>query len=110
MTRWSYNLVKIRLAAIRAAMTPRDFARTSRVPIVVGEAHTVEVAIESVEGTCFGGRRRWLRCPNGTCARKTVVIGFDPFTGEFGCRACMHWRSRVATPGPHTRASLQIRR
>lgn len=110
MTRWAYNLIRIRLTAIRGAMLPREFAAKRSVSLVVGDAHTVDVQIESVEGQCFGGYRRWLRCPNTSCNSKTVVIAFDLLSGLFGCRKCLAWRSRTATVAPHTRATIQIGR
>jgi hypothetical protein len=110
VTRWTCNLIRIRLAAIRGSMLPREFAMKKSVSLIVGEAHTVDVRIESVEGTCRGGQRRWFRCPNASCASKTVVSAFDPLSGIFGCRRCLHWRSRAGAAAPHTRATIQIGR
>ena len=104
--RWTSDLKMIRLPMIRAAMLPAEFARRNSVAVFVGE-HMANVRIESIEGVCHGGRRRWMRCPS--CERRTTVIGFEMISGIFGCRSCLRWRSRRSSiVAPHTRGRVEI--
>ncbi len=99
------EVARVTIRQVRNQFSPRLFNHLSRVKLRHGTVSCV-VVVERIRGAgCFGGHRRWFRCPR--CAARTVVIGFA-YDGP-GCRACVRWRGRnrlplgdgsVATPAP----------
>ena len=109
MALYREEVARVTLRQVRNQFSPRLFNYLSRVKLRHGTV-SCDVVVEKLPGAgCFGGQRRWFRCPR--CAARTVVIGFA-YDGP-GCRACIGWRGRnrlrlgkgpvAAAPPPHIR-------
>lgn len=97
---------RVSIASLRTALRPRHYKTMRAVRLTHGGV-TCVVAIDVVaEPSCYGGQRRWFRCPR--CARRTTVIGFSSYSTAVGCKSCLSWRHRpgavVAARAPHLKA------
>lgn len=101
------EVVRVRMPMVRARFMPKEFLALRKVRITAGTVDfDVEIAVTEGPG-CYGGLRRWFRCP--LCAARTTVIGISAYTGAVGCRKCWRWRKRAALePAPHTRTGLTV--
>jgi hypothetical protein len=97
------EVVRLRMPMVRARFMPKEFLALRKVHVTAGSVG-FDVEIEVTDGPgCFGGARRWFRCPG--CAARTTVIGISAYTGGVGCRKCWRWRKRAAAEiAPHTRS------
>lgn len=85
------QVTRLSIKQIRAAFTPKAFASMTRVHLEQG-IHVADVEIVVVaEPLCFGGTKRWLRCPR--CGVLCGVVGCSSVLG-FGCSRCLGWRGR----------------
>jgi hypothetical protein len=84
------EVARVTLPQVRAQFPPRTFKALSRVKLNHGTQSCVVAVETSPVSSCFGGARRWFRCPR--CGARAVVIGFA--CDGPGCRACVRWRNR----------------
>lgn len=92
------QVVRVSMAAMRAAYRPRDYAKLDTLALdAAGISTTVRIVKEPSAGA-FGGTRRWAVCPR--CGKRTSVIGLvvrdEGATPVWSCaRAnCGAWKSR----------------
>lgn len=96
------EVVRVRMPMVRARFMPKEFLALRKVRVTAGTV-AVEIEIALTDGPgCFGGVRRWFRCPR--CTARTSVVGVSAYTGDVGCRSCWRWRKRAALHvAPHLR-------
>lgn len=88
------QVTRISLRQLNARFPRRRWLAMTSVSLQVPGSETMQVEIVKTSAPlCFGGYRRWLRCPG--CARLAQTVAFNDARG-WGCLACLRWRSRKA--------------